>query len=597
MTLRLLPVFTRLRLLTATLSLPLLISGCAALQSESTLPSEPQTLAVANQSEATELEEQYRPIPADTLYSLLVAEVAGQRQRYDISLYHYMTQARKTQDADISERAARIAQYVGSGELAGEALAIWLQQKPDDPAAHQAAAQLAMDAGDYSRALIHIEQLYILAGISQFDYLAANATRLPNPQKQQLLDELTSLNNRYPDNANLFQAMAILEQQLGLFDAALEHNKQALSLEPEFLAAKVQRARLLTQMGRTEDAIDWLTDLQQDYPDHKGVAVLRARLLLQQRRMNDALTAFDQLHQNFPRDMAILLSLSLLEEEIGDPQRAKQHLQTLLNSGSHTNEANYYLGKIAEENNQPEEAISHYRRVESGREFLPAHLHAAELLTGTQGLQAARDYLNDLRGAYPKQTSPLTRIEVEILSNADQKEEAMLLLTQALSISPDDHDLLYTRAMLAEQLDDLQQLEQDLRHLINLDPNNAEALNALGYTLADRTGRWQEALPLVEKALSLSPDNPAIIDSLGWIYFRAGDLEKARPLLKKAFEMMTDHEIAAHYGELLWISGNKEEARQVWQQGLNSHPESNLIQETLQRLNVDNPPSAEQVEQ
>ncbi len=597
MTPRLIPILARLRLLTTTFTLPLLLSGCAAFQSQPS-PSDDQELEMEAQSPSTPAQQEvYRPIPADTLYSLLVAEVAGQRQRYDISLYHYMTQARKTQDADISERAARIAQYVGSGELAEEALAIWLQQEPDDPAAHQAAAQLAMDAGDFPLALSHMEQLYNLAGISQFDYLAANASRLPEHQKKQLLDRLAGLNATYPDNANLFQARAILEQQLGLYPAALKHNDQALSLEPEFLAAKVQRARLLTQMGRVDDAIDWSTELQQEYPNHKGIAVLRARLLLQQRRMDDALIAFDELHQNFPRDMAILLSLALLEEEMGDQQRAKQHLQKLLSNGAHPNEANFYLGKIAEEQGQPQQAIQYYSQVSDGREFLPAHLNAAELINETQGLAAARAYLTELRQVHPGQISPLTRIEVELLTNADQKEEAIQILTQALVIKQNDHDLLYTRAMMAEQLDDLAMLEKDLRHLIKLDPNNAEALNALGYTLADRTDRWQEALPLVEKALSLSPENPAIIDSLGWIYFRAGELDKARPLLKQAFDIMADHEIAAHYGELLWVSGNQDEARKVWQQGLNNNPQSDLIQETMQRLNVDNPPSAERVEQ
>jgi tetratricopeptide (TPR) repeat protein len=528
----------------------------------------------------------YRPIPADTLYSLLVAEVAGQRQRFDISLYHYMTQARKTQDPEISERAARIAQYVGSAELAEEALAIWLQQQPDDPAAHQAAAQLAMDAGDFALALDHMQRLYQLAGISQFDYLAANAARLKIEQKQTLLAALAQLNDQYPDNANLYQARAILEQQLGRYDQALHNNDRAIRLDEDFLAARIQRARLLAQMDRSDDAIDWLEDLENDYPQQKSIAVLRARLLLKQRRMQDALLAFVRLHENFPGDMAILLSLALLEEEIGQPQQAQQHLQQLLNNGAHENEAHFYLGKIAEEQQQPELALTHYQQVTSGREFLAAQLNAAQLLNDTQGLDAARRYLDERRAQYPQQTSPLTRIEVELLASADRQHDAMALLNQALAIESDDHDLLYTRAMLAEQLDDLALLERDLRHLIQLKPDHAEALNALGYTLADRTDRWQEALPLVEKALALSPNNPAIIDSLGWIYFRAGQLDKALPLLQQAYELMVDHEIAAHYGELLWITGEKQRALDIWEEGLESNPDSDIIPETMQRLNA-----------
>lgn len=582
-----------LRLLALITSTSLLIS-CASFQtSEHPDSQQPDQLQPTDTSAQAEAEEVYRPIPADTLYSLLVAEVAGQRQRFDISLYHYMNQARKTQDADISERATRIAQYVGSAELAEEAIEIWLNSKPEDPAAHQAAAQLAMDSGDFDDALNHLEKLLQLAQISQFDYLAANASRQPEDSKRHILKNLEVLSGKYPQNANLFQARAIIEQQLGMYDQALTHTNHAVSLQQNYLSAKIQKARLLAQMQRVDDAIEWLDELEQDKPDHKGIAVLKARLLLQQRRMDEALQAFTDLNDNFPDDMAILLSLALLEEELGDSETAKTHLLQLLDSNSHESEANFYLGKIALESGDNEKALGYYRQVKGGREFLAAHLQAAELIDELQGLSAARDYLNELRGAYPRQTTPLIRIEVQLLTNADEKEQAMELLTQALSISPKDYDLLYTRAMLAEQLDNLELLESDLRFLISLKPDHAEALNALGYTLADRTDRWDEALPLVEKALSLSPNNPAIIDSLGWIYFRSGDFDRALPLLKQAFEILVDHEIAAHYGEILWITGDKNQARTVWQQGLDTKPDSKIIQRTLERLNVDNPPQAQ----
>lgn len=563
---------------------PVLLTGCAGLMSKNEADS--QTTAAESLPATQTKVEKYRPIPAETLYSLLVAEVAGQRQRFDISLYHYMNQARRTQDPDISERATRIAQYVGSSELADEAITIWLENDPQDPAAHQAAAQLEMERGNFRVALTHLTRLLELSDISQFDYLAANASRLGDDKKQQVLAMLQELSNTYPENANLWQAQSILEQQSALYKAALLHTDKALELQPDFLSARIQKARLLAQMQRVDDAIDWLEPLQQDNPEHKGIAVLRARLLLQQRRMEDSLDAFTQLHNNFPRDPAILLSLALLEDELQKPELARQHLQKLLNDKSHTNEAHFYLGKIADRNEQTDEAIEHYSQVNGGREFLAAHLRSSELINENRDLEQARSYLHGLRENFPRQATPLTRIEVELLTKANKKEEAMSLLTAALATSPRDLDLLYTRAMLAEQLDDLELLESDLRFLISIKPDHAEALNALGYTLADRTDRWEEALPLVEKALSLAPENPAVIDSLGWIYFRTGDFERALPLLKQAFDIMPDHEIAAHYGELLWITGEKEKARSVWQKGLESTPDSHFIQKTLERLNV-----------
>lgn len=573
----------RIVLLAGFTVVPALMTGCAGLMPAP--EGESQTVTNTPATPPTEVEK-YRPIPAETLYSLLVAEVAGQRQRYDISLYHYINQARRTQDPDVSERATRIAQYIGSSELAEEAINIWLKNAPLDPGAHQAAAQLEMERGNFALALDHLIQLQELANISQFDYLAANASRRNDETKRDVLSMLQGLNKRYPDNANLWQAQSILEQQSGLYEAALEHTDKALELQPAFLSARIQKARLLAQMNRVDDAIAWLTPLQQDNPEHKGIAVLRARLLLQQRKMEDALDAFTLLHQNFPRDPAILLSLALLEDELEKPTLATQHLQKLLNEQSHLNEAHFYLGKIDDRNQRFEQAIEHFSAVNGGREFLAAQLRASELISQHRSLDEARNYLQTLREKFPRQSTPLTRIEVELLTTADQKQQAMVLLTEALTTSPRDLDLLYTRAMLAEQLDDLELLEKDLRFLISIKPDHAEALNALGYTLADRTDRWDEALPLVEKALSLAPENPAVIDSLGWIYFRTGDFERAMPLLKQAFEIMPDHEIAAHYGELLWITGNKEEARAVWQQGLDNTPDSEFIQQTLERLNV-----------
>lgn len=303
--------------------------------------------------------------------------------------------------------------------------------------------------------------------------------------------------------------------------------------------------------------------------------------------MDSARDAFAALHKNFPEDSAILLSLALLEEELGQREQAREHLYQLLASQAHTDEAHFYLGKIAQEEEDFDTAIEQYAQVNSGREFLAAHLKASYLLNETQGIDAARSYLNDLRGDFPQQSSELVRIEVDLLSAAGQPEDAMVLISQALSVAPEDLNLLYTRAMLAERLGDLNKLEQDLRTVIRLRPDHAEALNALGYTLADRTDRWAEALPLIERALELTPDNPAVIDSLGWIYFRMGNLEQARPLLKKAFDMMKDHEIAAHYGELLWLSGDQSEARHIWQQGLEQTPDSEIILRTLQRLDID----------
>ena len=535
-------------------------------------------------------EAEYKPIPAATLYSLLVAEMAGQRQRYDISLYHYMEQARGTRDPAVAERAARIAQFVGSAPHALEALGIWLREDPHNPAAHQAAAQLLMEQGQFEQALQHLEQLQQLAGISQYDYLAANASHLPPAQQQALLTHLESLLKKQPTNASLWYGVAIMHQHLAQYAEALNGIEQALKINPALLSASLQKARILVLLERHEEALSWLEKLRKDYPQHKGIQVLQARILLEQRSMEEALAAFRELHNNFPEDSAILLSLALLEEESGQREQAKAHFYQLLASQSHTSEAHFYLGRIAQDEEQDDSAIHHFSQVESGREFLPAQLQAANLMQETHGLPAARDFLGEQRTRFPRYQIELIRIETELLTVAGEYDAALALLNETLRQLPEHIDLLYTRAMLAERMDNLALLETDLRSIITMQPDHAEALNALGYALADRTDRWADALPLIERAIALTPDNPAVIDSLGWVYFRMGDLHKARTLLERAFNLMQDHEIAAHLGEVLWLAGEQQQAIQVWQQGFAHTPDSDIIRRTLERLQVDPAP-------
>ncbi|WP_199243957.1 tetratricopeptide repeat protein [Bacterioplanes sanyensis] len=573
----------------ATLAAPIYLAGCASL---TPAPTEQETTPTpsAAQLKAHQVEPEpvhYRPIPANTLYALLVAEFAGQRQRFDVSLHNYMLQARKTGDPEIAERASRIASYVGADELAAEATDIWLAADPEDPSAHHSAAQAAIQQGRYQAALMHLQDLQRLAGVSQFDYLAANSGQLPPDQQRQLLQQFVTLQQQYPNNANLTYAVAIMHQHLQQFDQALQGMNTALEIQPDYLSAGMQKARLLAQLERIEEALVWLEELQQRHAENKAMSVLYARLLLEQRRMEEARAAFRDLHQRYPDDEALTLSLALLEHELDTPEQARILLQSLLNSRRYANEAHFYLGKLAHSEQNDALAFKHYSEVSDGREFLPAQLRAAEIRQQQQGLTAARRYLDDRRALWPEKTVDLVRIEAELLSQDGDIPAAIELLGQALQLQPEHMDLRYTRAMLAGQIDDIDLLERDLRFIIERQPDHAEALNALGYTLADKTERWEEAYALIQRAIELSPNNAAIIDSLGWVYFRKGKLDKARPLLERAFELMPDHEIAAHLGELLWISGELNEARDVWRQGLEQTPDSPLIEETLQRLDAD----------
>jgi tetratricopeptide (TPR) repeat protein len=564
-----------------------LIAGC------SLLPMSNHSTAADTQSAHVELgdskistTQNAKPFSAPTLYALLVAEVAGQRQQFNVSLANYMDQARKTQDPGIAERATRIAQYLGNNQYILEAAHLWVLIAPAEAQAHQILALALMKAGNFPSALQHMESVLELAGASQFDYLALNAQSLNRSEKLDLLHQIELLTNKHSDYAPLWMAQGTLLVQLEDYPTALVALEQALALRENYTSAALSKARVLHKLNRPEESLVWLDDLHDSLPKHKGIGVLRARILIDLKRFSEARAAFQYLAQVFPYDYSIQLSLGLLHMELDEDDQAIAVLSPLTLDNNMANEAYFYLARIAEKQKDSIRAIRNYRAVQEGRQFLPAQLKAAQLLIQQEDIYAARDYLTHRRSEFPDFNIELVQLEVELLINNEQIEEAYQLVDTALIESPDNTKLLYSRGLLAEKLGNIGQLETDLRHIIRLSPNNAEAINALGYTLANKTNRLDEALSLIKQAMELAPGNPAIIDSLGWAYYRQGNLDQAVELLQQAFNTFPDHEVAAHLGEVLWKLKRNNEAKSVWQKGLKHKPESSIIKETLQRFNL-----------
>lgn len=529
---------------------------------------------------------EYGAFTTDTLFSLLVAEIAGQRQQYSVSLANYLEQAQTTQDPAIAERATHIAQYLGSKRYAFEASKVWVATAPNNPLAHQSLAQAFISSGDFINALEHMKIEFDLTGESQFDFLALSAQKLNIKDKLNLLSRIEAFTQKHSDYAPLWLAQGHLLSQLGEYSAALITINKSLDLQKNYTAAQLAKSRVFHHLGQTEEALVILDELHLKVPSNKGIGILRAKVLIDLNRFSDARTAFHSLSQQFEDDDSIKLSLALLHLELKEYDEAIAIFNDLTLNKDLSNDAYFYLARIAEQQKDTSRALRNYDQIEPSQQFLPSIIKSSNILIYLEDINAAREYIQYKREQFPEYTIELIQIEIELLTRHHDFSAGYQLASNALVEYPDNTSLLYSRGLLAEKMDNFPQLERDLRRIIELKPNDAEALNALGYSLSNSTDRHEEALVLIEKALILSPNNPAIMDSLGWVHYKMGNLPYALEMLQKAFHDFPDHEVGAHLGEVLWKLGKKTEAREIWQRGLKQNSESPIIEETMKRLNA-----------
>ncbi|OZY42112.1 hypothetical protein CJF43_09975 [Pseudomonas fragi] len=556
-----------------------LLSGCQALA-----PTSPDDSS-ANE-DVTSVPEKptvYSSFSEDTLYSLLSAELAGQRNRLDIALDNYVTQAINTQDPGISERAFRIAEYLGADQAALDTSLIWVKNAPDDIEAQRAAAiQLARN-GRYDESLVYMEKVLQAKGDTHFDFLALAAIETDADTRAGLQKSFDSLLAKHPDNVQLIFGKALLMQQDGDAEGALKLLEKNPPQNGE-IAPILLRARLLQSLNRGDEALPLLKKSVSQNPDDKRLGLTYARTLVEQNRMAEAKVQFASLVEQYPEDDELRFSLALVCLEGKSWDEAEGYLQELIERDSHVDSAHLNLGRIAEERNDPEGALVEYALVGPGNEYLPAQLRQADILISHgRGAEASKK-LASARGAQPDYAIQLYLIEAETLAANNQTDRAWNTLQQAIKQYPDDLNLLYSRAMLAEKRNDLEQMERDLRAIIKREPDNAMALNALGYTLSDRTTRYAEAKALIQQAYDLNPDDPAVLDSLGWVNYRLGNLDEAERLLRQALERFPDQEVAAHLGEVLWANGKQREAKKIWGTFLKENPDSPILRKTILRL-------------
>ena len=523
------------------------------------------------------------PFPKDALYQLLVAEVAGYRGEYSTALEKYVDMALKTRDAGVAQRAAMLAVYLKRYEEALTTSKIWVEQEPDSIEARRYLSEQLLRIGDMEQAIVHMEAIKNLGGLANFESFAYSAANMDDKGREVLLEAMSRMLAEYPGDEQLMFSKAVLLEQSGQLEEALQLANQLLVSKKD-INVIVLKVNALKDLLRTDEALIFLESTLEELADKRRLRLIYARMLFEAERLVDAEKQYEQVHQQAPNDSDILFALALISMEQGKDESAKGYLNQMIRFNRRANEAHYYLGSIADKNDEIPQAISEYKMVGPGREYLAAQVRIAALLADQDRLDDARAHLENQRANNPERYNRLVMIEGQLLSERGHEAEFFELLEMVIQKQPENVELLYFRAMTGQSLGRLDVLEQDLLRVIEIDPGNADAMNALGYTLADQTDRHDEALILIERALEIKPNEAAFIDSLGWVQYRLENYKDAVTNLRKALSLFDNDEVAAHLGEVLWVSGEQQEARKVWQKALDARPDSDILKRVIKRF-------------
>ena len=530
--------------------------------------------------------ETIKPFDEETLYQLLVADIALIRGQYTTALSKYMSQAKYTRDEAITAMAFGIAQHAQDGEASLDMAALWLDINPLNNDAHRAMLQAYSILENAVEALPYAAWLYKKEGIdSIFLAITTIAEGRKKSQIKQLIKAYRDIDLPAEKKVTSELAVAMLLREDGELVEAKQVVKDYISKKPDDVRGPQILAQILQQQKQTEDAILLLQQALQSFPDNKKLRLQYARLLTTVDRAK-GLHQFELLQKTYKKSEEINFLLALLYLEDNKYRKAEKLLNPLTESYSYSSEAHYYLGYIHDRNENFSEAIRNYKKVSEGRNFLAATSRVFNLLIQTSSLVNASNHLNALRSAVPERSKDLFELESNILINIKKPHKALDILARGLNTHPHDADLLYARAMLAEQQGDFSLAESDLINIISRDANNAHALNALGYLMLLHTERLDEAFQLIKRAYILKPESPAIIDSMGWALFKQGKIIEALDFLKQAMEKMPDPEIAAHLGEVYWALGDEVQAMEAWRKGLKNSPNALQIISTMKRLGI-----------
>ena len=536
---------------------------------------------------APEIEVSAPEQPAVALeYHILAGELAVQRGDRKIAAREYVAALAFSDDLELAQRATRVALFAGETGLAYTGAKAWVAADPTSSDAQKTAARLALRNGDAEGLALHAEGVVaqhssgIAAGFKELaDVLSGE------PEHADIaLNVMQARVSEHPEVAEAHYAQGLLALRYEKLEIANRAIQQALAVKPDWGDAVLLRAGILVRQGRIDEATALVGGLGGSKRSRADYHLNYARLLLDAEQTAAAADEFERVLALEPSNADARYGLGLLSLSLDQIDRAKSAFTTLYQTKQRRDDAAYYLGNIAVSRENYSEARTWYSRVKSGSHTFDARLLAARSLYKQGKLEAARAELRDLRRANPELADRLYMAEAEILFDARDYDSTLSLYDEALEASPYNPDLLYGRSLVLERLGQFESAEADLEAILEREPDNARALNALGYMLTNHGQQYEKALGYISQALEAEPEDPAVIDSMGWVQYRLGNLQEARKHLQQAYELFPDPEVAAHYGEVLWQLGEQKMARAIWGQALAKNPQNPVLLETVNRL-------------
>ena len=553
------------------------IAGCAA----GSLPA----AAADEQKPAAALAES--PLTASRMFQILAADLAIQRGEFDVGAKIYLDLASNLKDPRLARRATQAASLARQPALILESAKVWAGLDPDSAQARNTLAAVLIAQGTLADSKQFLNKWISESSDASEVFRNLNRVFAGQKNRREVFDVIRDISAPY----DIFDAhMAIAQaaaatdtKELVVLTPAIAAADRALQLQPGSDPAAEVKAELLM---RTEPqaAIRFLTDFGARFPNAHDSRYLLARILLSENKTQNARDALIGLVTRWPDDVSMAYVLALSHYELKDYKAAESVLIKLLdNEEADHDRVLTLLGQIYEDQKRYPDALARYKVVAEGDLWFGAQQRIALVLGKMGQVAEARAHLKTVN-ATSTQKIQLILTEANVLRDAQQLPDAFELLQNASKSNPESSELLYDLAMSAEKLDKLDVAETALKRVIALKPDDSQGYNALGYTLVDRTDRIEEGFKLIEKAHAISPDDAFILDSLGWGYYRMGQLPKSIEYLERAHAKRADPEVAAHLGEVLWKMGRREAANKVWNDALNESPAHPVVTETMKRI-------------